>query len=91
MFVPRFFFNVYDGVSSLDDTGTELADWRAARVEAIRLAGAIFTDEAQQIALGEDWHIEVTDERRLILFRFDFVSQEAPVLSSQRQKSDRPA
>ncbi|MGU3663166.1 DUF6894 family protein [Methylobacterium sp. A49B] len=88
--MPRFFFNVYDGTSSLDDTGTELADWQTARIEAIRLAGAIFTDEAQKIALGEDWHIEVTDERRLVLFRLDIVSQEAPVLSSQRRKSDRP-
>ena len=86
--MPRFFFNVYDGVSSIDDTGTELADWKEARIEAIRLSGAIFTDDAQQIALGEDWHIEVTDERGLILFRFDFVSHEAPVLSSQRRKSD---
>lgn len=88
--MPRFFFNVYDGTSSLDDTGTELADWQTARIEAIRLAGAIFTDEAQKIALGKDWHIEVTDERRLVLFRLDIVSQEALVLSSQRRKSDRP-
>ena len=86
--MPRFFFNVYDGASSLDDTGTELWDWKEARIEAIRLSGAIFTDEAPRIALGEDWHIEVTDEHGLILFRFDFVSHEAPVLSSQRRRSD---
>ena len=85
MRVPRFFFNVYDGASSLDDTGTDLLDWKEARIEAIRLSGAIFTDEAHRVALSEDWHIEVTDERGLILFRFDFVSQDAPVLSSQRR------
>ena len=72
--MPRFHFNVYDGVSSLDDTGTELANWREARLQAIKLAGAIFTDEAQQIALGDDWRIEVTDHRRLVLFRLDLVS-----------------
>lgn len=87
--MPRFFFNVYDGVSSFDDTGTELASWEEARIEAIQLAGAIFTDEARRIALGEDWRLEVTDERRLVLFRFDFISQAAPVVSSQRHKSDR--
>ena len=74
MHVPRFQFNVYDGVSSLDDTGTELSNWREARLQAIKLAGAIFTDEAQQIALGEDWRIEVTDHRGLVLFRLDLVS-----------------
>jgi hypothetical protein len=86
--VPRYFFNVYDGVSMPDATGTELPDWQDARVEAIQLAGAIFRANAARIALGEDWHIEVTDERQLVLFRFDFISQEAPVLSSQRQKPD---
>ena len=80
MQLPRFFFNVYDGISSPDDTGTELSDWRAARIEAIRLAGAIFTDEAKQIAFGEDWHIEVTDERRLVLFRLDLVSITSPAV-----------
>lgn len=90
MLVPRIFFNVYDGVGSRDDTGTELTDWKDARIEAIRLAGAIFSDEAQRIALSEDWHLEVTDDRGLVLFRFDFTSQEAPVLSSQWRKSNMP-
>jgi hypothetical protein len=89
--VPRYFFNVYDGVSLLDITGTELLDWREARVEAIRLAGAIFQDNAKTIALGDDWRIEVTDERQLVLFRFDFISQEAPVLSSQRRTPIKPS
>lgn len=86
--MPRFYFNIYDGVSSLDDTGTELSDWQEARVEAIRLAGEIFRDDAQRIALGEDWHIEVADERQLVLFRFDFISLESPVLSSLHRKPD---
>jgi len=89
--VPRYYFNIYDGVSVLDDTGTELSDWREARVEAVRLAGEIFRDNAQTIALGEDWHIEVTDERQLVLFRFDFISHEAPVLASQRRTPIKPS
>jgi len=86
--MPRYFFNVYDGVSMPDATGTELPDWQDARVEAIQRAGAIFQANAARIALGEDWHIEVTDARQLVLFRFDFIAQEAPVLSSQRRKPD---
>jgi hypothetical protein len=79
--VPRFFFNVYDCVSSPDDTGTELPDWQEARLEAIRLAGAIFKDEAQKVALGEAWHMDVADEQGLVLFRLDFVSHDAPAVS----------
>jgi hypothetical protein len=84
--VPRFFFNIYDGVSMLDDAGTEFADWQEARIQAIEFAGAIIKDEAKRIAQGEDWHIEVTDERKLVLFRFDFITLEAPALSSHRGK-----
>ncbi|SEH88937.1 hypothetical protein SAMN02799636_04301 [Methylobacterium sp. 275MFSha3.1] len=84
--MPRFFFNIYDGVSMLDDTGTELADWQEARIQAIELAGAVIKDEAKHIALGEDWRIEMTDERKLVLFRFDFITLEAPALSSHRGK-----
>lgn len=81
--MPRFFFNVYDGVSSLDDTGSELADRQEARIEAVRLAGEILKDDAQRIALGEDWRIEVVDERGLVLFRFDFVSVATPLHRSR--------
>lgn len=78
--MPRFFFNIHDGVSMSDNEGTELSDWQQARVEAVQLAGAIIKDDAKQIALGEDWRIEVTDEQGLVLFHFHFVAFMAPVL-----------
>ena len=70
--VPRFHFNIFDGVNSLDRQGTELTDWQAARLEAIRLAGEVLRDEAKRIAVGEDWRMEVTDGTGLVLFRLDF-------------------
>lgn len=78
--MPRYHFNVYDGVSEPDLTGTELADWQVARLEAIRLAGQILKDEAHRIALGEDWRIEVTDSTGLILFQMTFLVVEAPAM-----------
>lgn len=78
--MPRYHFNVYDGVRQIDDEGTELPDWQTARLEAIRLAGAIIRDEAQSVALGEDWRIEVTDHTGLILFQMAFVMIEAPAV-----------
>jgi len=70
--MPRFYFNVYDGKSSLDVQGFELPNWEAARIEAIRLAGEILRDEADYIARHEDWRIEVTDSTGLILFWMAF-------------------
>lgn len=78
--VPRYHFNVYDGVSEPDLEGTELPDWQVARLEAIRLAGEILKDDPHRIALGEDWRIEVTDSTGLILFQMMFQVVEAPVV-----------
>lgn len=78
--MPRFHFNIYDGVNLLDPTGTELPGWDEARSEAVRLAGDVLKDSAHRIALGEDWRMEVTDDTGLILFRLDFSVLEAPVV-----------
>lgn len=66
--MPRFYFNIIDGQSYFDEEGTELPDWEAARIEAVKLAGHVMRDEAKRIALGEDWRIEVTDDTGLMLF-----------------------
>lgn len=71
--MPRYHFNVYDGSDSLDQDGTELPSWQSARLEAIRLAGEILKDEADRIAVSEDWRIEVTDDTGLVLFHMAFV------------------
>ncbi len=79
--MPRFHFNIYDGTSELDPEGTELPDYAEARVEAMRLAGEILKSTAHRLALGEDWHLEVTDERGLVLFRLAFQVVEAPAIA----------
>jgi hypothetical protein len=78
--VPRFHFNVCDGVNLPDREGTELSDYAEARVEAMRLAGEILKNTAHRLALGEDWHMEVTNERGLVLFRLTFQVVEAPAV-----------
>lgn len=77
--MPRFYFNVHDGKSGLDMIGTELSDCRAARIEAIRLAGEILKDEAPHIALDNDWRTEVTGHRGLVLFQIALLMTETPL------------
>jgi hypothetical protein len=79
--MPRFHFNVHDGVSKLDKKGTVLPDWQAARIEAVRLAGDILKHEAQRVALGEDWRLEVTDHAGLILFQMTFLVVASPAVT----------
>lgn len=87
--MPRFYFSTYDGVSAPDLEGTELPDWNAAREEAIHLAGALLRDSAKQVALGEEWRMEVTDETGLILFRLDFTLLTASAVAEAKLKSVR--
>ena len=79
--MPRFHFNVLDGVSILDEEGTEFPNWEEARTVAIRLAGEIFKDNAQHLSLGAQWRMEVTDEEGFVLFRMDFSVMEPAVRS----------
>ena len=82
--MPRFHFNVYDGVNQIDREGTELENYDEARIEAMRLAGKILQSTAHRLVLGEDWRMELTDDTELILFRLDFTVMEAPVLPGSR-------
>lgn len=85
--MPRFYFNVYDGKSGLDVIGTELPDWDAARVEALRFMGEIMRDNAPYILLDEDWRLEVTHSTGLILFQVALLMAKTPL--SLRSSQDR--
>lgn len=89
--MPRYFFNVRDGMLTLDREGTELDDWRAAQIEAIRRAGLIVADHAERMKLGEDWSLEVTDEAQRVLFCLDFSIWSGPAPTGiPRSDDDRP-
>jgi hypothetical protein len=71
--MPRYYFNIYDGVDILDNVGTELPDFAFARREAIRYSGAILEDEAERLSLGEEWRMELIDNTGLMLFCLNFM------------------
>ena len=72
--MPRYHFNIYDGYSSKDPDGTELADIRQAQREAVRLAGAVLDSEVDRVKSVKEWRLEVTDDTGLLLFQFDFTA-----------------
>ena len=76
--MPRFHFNVHDGTNIPDVEGAELPNLDAARREAVKLSGALLRDHADQFWTGEQWTMDVTDERGLILFSLLFVATNAP-------------
>ena len=44
--MPRYYFNIKDGYTSLDEVGVELADVDAARREAVTFSGEVLRDGA---------------------------------------------
>ena len=71
--MPRYYFNIYDGIAVLDQEGTELGNLDAARKEAMTVASGLLSSSSRREDLGEEWRLEVTNEAGALLFRMDFI------------------
>lgn len=60
--MPRYFFDSEDGNVERDDVGTELPDVAAAKVEAMRYAGAIVADRPDELAATGRFRVVVRDQ-----------------------------
>ena len=58
----RYFFNVQDGITSLDEDGTEFASLDEVRSETLRLAGEILREVGSSFWDHAKWKLWVTDE-----------------------------
>ena len=70
--MPRYFFHVLDGSGLRDHDGTDLSDQKDARVQAVRMAGAMIKDDAKSFLVTQEWHMDVADEADLVLFSLHF-------------------
>lgn len=61
--MPRYFFNIEDSITILDDTGQMLADLTEAKSTAIRTAGELLKDgpNGEGFWAGLPWQLWVTD------------------------------
>jgi hypothetical protein len=66
--MPRYFFNIHHGRSTIDEEGDELPDKHAAWREATIVAGDSIRDIDGSLQPGCDWRLEVTDEFRNPLY-----------------------
>jgi hypothetical protein len=76
--MPRYFFNVRDGEDGQDTEGTELSNLDEARVQAIRSAGQIISQEWNTIWNGRGWLMEVSDQSGNPLFTLRFSANDQP-------------
>jgi hypothetical protein len=66
--MARYFFNIHHQGSDSDMVGEELANDETAWLEATRMAGELFKDIDGKFKPGDEWSLEVTDERRNPLY-----------------------
>lgn len=66
--LPFYHFEVRTQTHVMITEGAELADSSAARIEAAKRIGKLLHDHAGQIWVDEEWQMDVTDEKGLILY-----------------------
>ena len=89
--MPRYFFHVIDGRSIIDHEGTEFPNLRSARVEAIRLAGAILHDDGDTFWKGEEWHMNVTDASGQSLLKLHFSAEDQGIAPEKDREIETQA
>jgi hypothetical protein len=73
--MPRYFFNIRHQGSGSDLVGEELVNDEDAWLEATRKAGDLFEDIDGRFKPGEEWSLEVTDERRNPLYFIRIIAE----------------
>ena len=76
--VSRFFFHTADGSRDRDHEGMDCRDARSARVEAIRYAGALLSDQPDILWDGRDFRVEVTDKDQRLVCTVIALAVDAP-------------
>ena len=84
MSMPLYFFNVHDGADLIDEEGSELPDIAAAKLMAIKLAGAMLQDEAERFCNREQWQLDLADASGLTLFSLTCFGTDAPSIGAER-------
>ena len=82
--MPFFHFQVRTQSHVLLTEGAELTGFDQARIEAARRVGDPLKQHAGQIWTDEEWQMDVTDEKGLILFVLHVSALKTPATSMVR-------
>lgn len=61
--MPRYFFHLYNDITSIDQEGVELPDQAAAHAHGTEEARAMAADSALHGKIDRDHHIDIVDDQ----------------------------
>ena len=79
--MPRYHFQLEDGIFVPDEPGMELADIHAARIQAVRSLSELINEHRERFWDDQPIRVVVSDDTGLTLFTLEAAAFEAPVLS----------
>ena len=68
LIMPQFRFHLHGGQVLPDTEDVVLPDLQAVQLEAVRKAGTLLSDQAQEFWQDPEWALDVTDDAGLVLF-----------------------
>lgn len=83
--MARFHFQVRTKSHVAHTEVADLPGMEEARTEAARRVGMLLTEHAKRIWVDEDWQMDVTDDRGLILFTIHIAALTAPAALSGKR------
>lgn len=84
--MPTYNFEVRTPTHALVTEGIDLPDSTAARVEAAKRIGDLLRRHAGEIWVDQDWQMDVTDERGLILYAILVSALMSPATAGGRKR-----
>lgn len=81
--MPRFYFDLVDGLHSGDAEGAELQSVIEARLEAVRLAGAYVRDNPELVQDSSVFRVLVFDEGRTLLTTITVAGADSPTMQDR--------
>jgi hypothetical protein len=84
--MPRYFFHTEDGRRLADAEGSELADDRTARNEAVAVLGQMMMEDPAGFWADKVFRLTVTDEGGRTLFVLDVSATVSPAPASADRK-----
>lgn len=70
--MPRYYFNVIDGLAGPDLEGSEFPDIGSAQIAAVRLCGELIKEMDGRNREESNWRLQVTGHDKRILLTFTF-------------------